>query len=220
MMPAGVEQAGAWHMVVSSKEEPAAKTVGKASRPPVKERLLRVATRLFARHGFEGTSVQDIVDAAGVTKGAMYHYYDSKDDLLYEVYQKLLTMQTSQLEAIAAGPGTPEERLRAAAVDVVRTSLDNLDDMIVFFRSLHMLPADKQAQVRAERRNYQEKFRALVDEGVAAGTFRSDVPSDIVVHYFLSVVNQLGSWYHPEGSLSPGQVGDLFTELFIGGLRE
>jgi AcrR family transcriptional regulator len=129
-------------MVVSSREEPAARTVGKAGRPPVKERLLRVATRLFARHGFEGTSVQDIVDAAGVTKGAMYHYYDSKDDLLYEVYQKLLTMQTSQLEAIAAGPGTPEERLRGAAVDVVRTSLDNLDDMIVFFRSLHMLPAD------------------------------------------------------------------------------
>jgi AcrR family transcriptional regulator len=206
-------------MVVSSREEPAARTVGKAGRPPVKERLLRVATRLFARHGFEGTSVQDIVDAAGVTKGAMYHYYDSKDDLLYEVYHKLLTMQTSQLEAIAAGPGTAEERLRAAAVDVVQTSLDNLDDMIVFFRSLHMLPADKQAQVRADRRYYQDKFRTLVDEGVAAGTFRSDVPSDIVVHYFLSVVNQLGSWYHPEGSLSPGQVGDLFTELLIGGLR-
>jgi AcrR family transcriptional regulator len=206
-------------MVVSSKEEPAARTVGKASRPPVKERLLRVATRLFARHGFEGTSVQDIVDAAGVTKGAMYHYYDSKDDLLYEVYHKLLTMQTAQLEAIAAGPGTAEERLRAAAIDVVQTSLDNLDDMIVFFRSLHMLPADKQAQIRAERRYYQDKFRALVDEGVAAGTFRSDVPSDIVVHYFLSVVNQLGSWYHPEGSLSPAQVGGQFTELLIGGLR-
>lgn len=206
-------------MVVSSKEEPAARMAGKAGRTPVKERLLRVATRLFARHGFEGTSVQDIVDAAGVTKGAMYHYYDSKDDLLYEVYHKLITMQTRQLEAIAAGPGRPEERLRVAAVDVVQTSLDNLDDMIVFFRSLHMLPADKQAQVRAERRYYQDKFRALVDEGVAAGTFRSDVPSDIVVHFFLSVVNQLGSWYHPEGSLSPAQVGELFTELLIGGLR-
>jgi AcrR family transcriptional regulator len=206
-------------MVVSSKEEPAAKPVGKASRPPVKERLLRVATRLFARHGFEGTSVQDIVDAAGVTKGAMYHYYDSKDDLLYEVYNKLLTMQTSHLEAIAAGPGSAEERLRAAAVDVVQTSLDNLDDMIIFFRSMHMLPADKQAQVRAGRRYYQDKFRVLVDEGVAAGTFRSDVPSDIVVHYFLSVVNQLGSWYHTEGSLSAAQVGELFTELLIGGLR-
>jgi AcrR family transcriptional regulator len=184
----------------------------------VKERLLHVATRLFARHGFEGTSVQDIVDAAGVTKGAMYHYYGSKDDLLYEVYHQLLSMQTAHLEAIAAGPGTPEERLRAAACDVVITTLENLDDGIVFFRSLHMLPDEKQAQVRAERRLYQEKFRALVDEGVAAGAFRSDITSDIVVHYFLSVVNQLGSWYKPEGSLSQTQVADLFTELFIGGL--
>ena len=204
-------------MAVRSKEA-TGRAGGKAPRPPVKERLLRVATRLFARHGFEGTSVQDIVDAAGVTKGAMYHYYGSKDDLLYEVYHQLLSLQTSHLEEIAAGPGTAEERLRAAASDVVITTCENLDDMIVFFRSLHMLPDDKQTQVRAERRLYQEKFRTLVDEGVAAGTFRSDISSDIVVHYYLSVVNQLGSWFKPEGSLSPTQVADLFTELLIGGL--
>src|SRR5215469_1317941 len=204
-------------MVVRSKES-TGRAAGKTARPPVKERLLHVATRLFARHGFEGTSVQDIVDAAGVTKGAMYHYYGSKDDLLYEVYHQVLTMQTSHLDEIAAGHGTPEERLRAAAADVVQTSLANLDDMIVFFRSLHMLPEDKQTQVRAERRAYQEKFKALVDEGVAAGTFRSDISSDIVVHYFLSVVDQLGSWFKPDGTLSPAQVGDLFTELLIGGL--
>ena len=204
-------------MAVRSRES-AGRASGKTSRPPVKERLLHVATRLFARHGFEGTSVQDIVDAAGVTKGAMYHYYGSKDDLLYEVYHQLLSMQTSHLEAIAAGPGTPEERLRAAASDVVITTCENLDHMIVFFRSLHMLPDDRQTQVRAERRLSQEKFRALVDEGVAAGTFRSDISSDIVVHYFLSVVNQLGSWYKPEGPLSPTQVASLFTDLLIGGL--
>jgi AcrR family transcriptional regulator len=188
------------------------------NRTPVKERLLHVATRLFARHGFEGTSVQDIVDAAGVTKGAMYHYYGSKDDLLYEVYHQLLSMQISHLDEIAAGPGSAEQRLRAAAADVVSTSLDNLDDMIVFFRSLHMLPDDKQAKVRAERRRYHDKFKALVEEGVAAGTFRSDISPDIVVHYFLSVVNQLGAWYRPDGPLSPPRVGELFTELLIGGL--
>jgi AcrR family transcriptional regulator len=188
------------------------------NRTPVKERLLHVATRLFARHGFEGTSVQDIVDAAGVTKGAMYHYYGSKDDLLFEVYHQVLSMQISHLDEIAAGPGTAEQRLRAAAADVVRTSGDNLDDLIVYFRSLHMLPDDKQAQVRAERRRYHDKFKALVEEGVAAGTFRADISSDIVVHYFLSVVNQLGVWYRADGPLSPEQVGDLFTELLIGGL--
>jgi AcrR family transcriptional regulator len=148
----------------------------------------------------------------------MYHYYGSKDDLLYEVYHQLLTMQTAHLDEIAGGPGTAEERLRAAAADVVITSCENLDDMIVFFRSLHMLPDDKQTQVRAERRLYHAKFKALVDEGVAAGTFRSDISSDIVVHYYLSGVNQLGNWYKPDGSLSAVQVADLFTELLIGGL--
>lgn len=189
-----------------------------AAALPVKERLLHVATGLFAQHGFEGTSVQDIVDAAGVTKGAMYHYYGSKDDLLYEVYHQLLAMQLAHLEQIAAGPGTAEQRLRAAAADVVQTSLDNLDDMIVFFRSLHMLPGDRQAEIRAERRRYQQQFRALVEEGVAGGVFRSDIAPDIVVHYFLSVINQLGSWYRPGGPLTAAQVGETFTELLIGGL--
>jgi AcrR family transcriptional regulator len=208
---------GACDMAVRSRES--AGTVRSSAVRPVKERLLRVATRLFARNGFEGTSVQDIVDAAGVTKGAMYHYYGSKDDLLYEVYHQLLTMQTSRLGDIAKGSGSAEERLRAAAVDVVESSLANLDDMIVFFRSLHMLPEDRQTQIRAERRAYHDEFRALVEEGMAAGTFRTEVPADIVVHYYLSTVNQLGSWFRPDGSLTARQVGEQYTELLIGGLR-
>jgi AcrR family transcriptional regulator len=186
---------------------------------PVKERLLRVATRLFARNGFEGTSVQDIVDAAGVTKGAMYHYYGSKDDLLYEVYHQLLTMQMTRLNEIVKSPGTPEERLRAAAADVVESSLQNLDDMIVFFRSLHMLPEDRQTQIRAERRAYHDQFKALVEEGMADGSFRTAVPSDIVVHFYLSTVNQLGSWFRPDGLMSGAEVAQQYTELLIGGLR-
>ncbi len=200
------------------QKEPAGTARASAVRP-VKERLLRVATRLFARNGFEGTSVQDIVDAAGVTKGAMYHYYGSKDDLLYEVYHQLLTMQTTRLAEIVKGPGTPDERLRAAAIDVVVSSLANLDDMIVFFRSLHMLPDDRQTQVRAERRAYNDQFKALVEEGMADGTFRTEVPADIVVHYYLSAVNQLGSWFRPDGPLSPTQVGEQYTELLLGALR-
>jgi AcrR family transcriptional regulator len=204
-------------MAVRQKDSAGSGRAG--SGRPVKERLLRVATRLFARHGFEGTSVQDIVDAAGVTKGAMYHYYGSKDDLLYEVYHQLLTMQMSRLTDIVKGTGTAEERLRAAAIDVVESSLANLDDMIVFFRSLHMLPGDRQTQVRAERRAYHDQFRGLVEEGMAAGTFRTEVSADVVVHYFLSTVNQLGSWFRPDGPLTPRMVGEQYADLLLGGLR-
>lgn len=186
---------------------------------PVPERLLTQAVRLFAQRGFEGTSVQEIVEAAGVTKGAMYHYFASKDDLLFEIYHRLLSLQAARLSAIADGPGTAEERARAAAADVVETTLGSIDEAIVFFRSMHMLPRDKQAAVRADRRRYHERFRALVEEGQRAGSFRADVPGDVAVHFFFGAVNQLGTWYRHGGGLSPQQVAEHYAELFLAGLQ-
>lgn len=181
--------------------------------------LVAVATRLFAARGFEGTSVQAVVEAAGVTKGAMYHYFSSKEDLLYEVYARVLRLQLAHLERFADAGGPVRERLHAAAVDVVETSIENFDDTVIFFRSLHQLSAAKQAQVRAERRRYHERFRTLVEEGQATGEFRADVPADLVVDYFFGAVHHLGSWYRKDGPWGPGQIGRHFADLLLAGLR-
>ena len=186
---------------------------------PLPERLLAVATRLFAEKGFEGTSVQEIVAAAGVTKGAMYHYFAAKDDLLYQIYHRLLMMQTGRLEQFAGGDGPVEERLRAAAVDVIETSFLHLDELTVFFRSMHLLPKDKRRAVRSERRLYHERFRSLVEEGQRAGIFRQDVPADIVVHFFFGSVHQLSTWYHSGGQLGPHAISEHYVRLLLDGLR-
>jgi AcrR family transcriptional regulator len=189
------------------------------ARLPVQERLLAASLRLFAQQGFEGTSVQEIVAAAGVTKGAMYHYFSSKDDLLYEIYHRLLGVQTERLDAIADGPGTAEQRVRAAAADVVESTLTSIDEAIVSIRSIHMLPQPQRGQVRAERRRYHERFRAMVEEGQRAGAFRGDVPADVVVHFFFGSVNQLGTWYHRDGDLSLEQIAEHYAEMFMTALR-
>ncbi|WP_021593673.1 TetR/AcrR family transcriptional regulator [Actinomadura welshii] len=186
---------------------------------PLPDRLLAVATRMFAEKGFENTSVQEIVNAAGVTKGAMYHYFGSKDDLLYEIYHRLLGLQMSRLQQIADGPGTAEERLRGAAVDVLNTSFLYLDDFTVFFRSTHLLPRDRREAVRAERRRYHARFRALVEEGQRQGTFRTDTPADIAVHFFFGTVHQIGTWYRPGGRLQTAAISEHYVDLFLNGLR-
>ena len=185
---------------------------------PVTERLIAAATRLFAEHGYESTSVQDVVSAAGVTKGAMYHYFDSKDALLYEIYHRLLAMQAAQLDRIAAGPGSAGQRLRLAAVDVVETTAANLDEAIVFFRSQHLLAADKQKLVRGERRRYHERFRDLVVEGQRTGEFRAHADPDLVVSYFFGSVHHLGTWFHPSGPLTATAVGESYADLLLSGL--
>ncbi|WP_042372696.1 TetR/AcrR family transcriptional regulator [Streptacidiphilus neutrinimicus] len=186
---------------------------------PVQERLVAAASRLFAERGFAPTSVQDIVELAGVTKGAMYHYYASKDDLLQQIYTRLLVVQSQRLAEIADAPGPVDERLRAAAADVVVSTLEHLDDAMVSFRSMHMLPPDRQAQVRADRRRYHERFRAVIEEGQREGVFRTDLPADLVTHQFFGGVHHLGSWYRKDGELTPQAIGASFAELLLRSLQ-
>ncbi|WP_393916310.1 TetR/AcrR family transcriptional regulator [Halostreptopolyspora alba] len=181
--------------------------------------MLAVATRLFAEKGFDRTSVQEIVDAAEVTKGAMYHYFDSKDDLLAEVYARVLRMQMTRLEEIAAAGGTVTERVRRAASDVVVTTIANLDDATIFFRSLHQLTAAKQREVRTKRRRYHELFRSLILEGQEQGVFADHVPADLVVDFYFGSVHHLSTWYRTDGELTPTEVGDHYARLLLDALR-
>ncbi|WP_197022403.1 TetR/AcrR family transcriptional regulator [Saccharomonospora piscinae] len=188
-------------------------------RRGVQRRLLSAATRLFAEHGFDRTSVSRIVEAAGVTKGAMYHYFRSKDDLLHEIYARVLREQTRRLDELAASEEPVAARLRAIAADVVVSTIANLDDTAIFFQSMHRLdPATRQA-VRTQRRRYHERFRSLIEQGQRGGEFRSDKPAEIIVDFFFGAVHHLGFWYRPSGSLSAREVGDHFADLLLDSLR-
>ncbi|MEU9488628.1 TetR/AcrR family transcriptional regulator [Streptomyces decoyicus] len=192
---------------------------GNGGAKPVAQRLLATATKLFAEQGYDRTSVQEIVDAAGVTKGALYHYFGSKEDLLHEVYGRVLRLQQERLDHFAGADAPVQERLRAAAADVVVTTIENLDDTKIFFRSMHHLSPEKDKQVRAERRRYHERFRALVQEGQRTGVFAADIPADLVVDYHFGSVHHLGTWYREDGPLSPQQVADHLADLLLRALR-
>ncbi|MFI1096589.1 TetR/AcrR family transcriptional regulator [Streptomyces sp. NPDC020917] len=195
-------------------------TTGAGAGAAVPERLLAEATRLFAERGYDRTSVQEIVEAAGVTKGALYHYFGSKDDLLHEIYGRVLRLQTERLDAIAGRGTDVRGRLAEAAADVVVTSIQNLDDTKIFFRSMHQLSPEKQKAVRAERRRYHETFRSLIEEGQRDGQFRPELRADLVVDFFFGSVHHLGTWYHADGPLSAEQVASEFSDLLLHSVQQ
>src|SRR5919112_6012670 len=118
----------------------------------VADQVTRAAVELFASQGYANTSVQQIVAAAGVTKGAMYHYFESKDDLLFGIYERMLSLQKAHLDDILAAGGPADEVLRKVCVDVVETSIDFLPEGTVFFRSVHMLTEPRRKEVTRRRR--------------------------------------------------------------------
>ncbi len=198
----------------------------RVGRPPttvngqtVPQRLNEVALRLFAEKGFESTSVQDVVSAAGVTKGAMYHYFGSKDDLLAEIYTRVLRMQMERLTSFVEQEGPVADRVFAAAADVVVTTIEHLDSTTVFFRSLHQLSKAKADEVRRERRRYHDDFRGMVVEGQQSGVFRDDIQADLVVDYFFGSVHHLPMWWKADGRPAAAEVGHSFATLLLDGLK-
>src|SRR3954454_25026574 len=93
-----------------------------AAQASTRDRIVAAAVSLFAEQGFDATSVTEVVARAGVAKGALYHHFASKDDLLYEVYRELVDRQLAGLRDILGRELPPAEALRELIADLVETT--------------------------------------------------------------------------------------------------
>lgn len=185
----------------------------------IQEELQRVSVELFSTQGYAKTSVQQIVDAAGVTKGALYHYFSSKDDLLFDIYDRLLSLQRGRLDEIVARGLDPLETMRLVCEDLIITSIAWIREGAVFFRSQHMLSDDRQREVKRRRREYNDIFASVLARGQQDGVFRDDIPAIVLTATFFANPHYLSHWYSPEGGLSDTELAKHFTELYITSLR-
>lgn len=185
----------------------------------VRDQVARAAVELFAEKGYANTSVQEVVERAGVTKGAMYHYYRSKDDLLFGIYERMLTLQREHLDEIVARGLSTADTLRTACIDVVETSIDALPEGTVFFRSVHMLSPERQKEVTRRRRSYNDVFADIIARGQTEGLYRDDIPLAVLVANFFSDVHYLSNWYSPTGAESKTRVAEQLTDLFLKGIE-
>jgi AcrR family transcriptional regulator len=179
---------------------------------------LDAAVELFARQGFDATSVQEVVERAQVTKGAMYHYFRSKDDLLYEIYHELIGVQLAGLERIQAAGLSAPQALRAIIVDLVETTAARVAAAAVSARELHKLAGEPMAALRAQRRRYHEGVRELIERGQGGGEFTGSATAETVTLMVFGIVNQLPQWYRPDGPTSPRRLADEIAGFVLAGL--
>ena len=184
-------------------------------RTSVVDDVMRAAIELFAGQGYANTSVQQVVEAAGVTKGALYHYFQSKDDLLFAVYERILSLQTEHLKAIVDRGAGVHETLRAVCVDVVETSVDFLLEGTVFFRSQHMLSEPRQQEVTRRRRAYHDIFAGLIARGQEEGLYRTDIPRGVMVAHFFSDLHYLSAWFSPTGPEDKTTLAGQLTDMYL-----
>ncbi len=185
----------------------------------VRQRILTAAVDLFADHGYDATSVSQVITRAGVAKGGFYHHFASKDELLYAVYGDLITRQLEGMHRILAEGLSPAETLRALIVDLVETTAASAREALVFSRELSQLGNRRIMQMRSQRRRYHNTVTRLVSEAQERGEFRAVASPEIVTFTIFGVINEMPRWYRPAGRLRPEQIATEVADLVLAGLH-
>jgi len=178
--------------------------------------LTRVAARLFAEKGYHGTSVGDLAQALGVQKGSLYAHIESKADLLWEVASEGAAAFHDALDTVP-DEGPTLDRIRAALRAHLRVVSEQLDIATVFVREWRYLEGERREQFLAERRRYEERFRALFREGRETGELRTDLDDGTAALLALSAVNWAYTWLRPGADTDA--LADRFTALLVDGMR-
>jgi AcrR family transcriptional regulator len=181
-----------------------------------KTELTRQAARLFAERGYHGTSIGDLAEAMGVQKGSLYAHIKSKQDLLYETMREGAAAFHGALDAIPADlPAT--ERIRRALRGHLRVVSTQLDVATVFVREWRYLEGDRREEILAERRRYEQRFRALFRDGRELGELRTDLDEASAALLALSAVNWAYTWLTP--GRDTDELADRFYALLVDGMR-
>ena len=172
-----------------------------------------------ADRGFAGTSLQDVADAIGVTRPALYYYVKSKEELLAKLVTDVTDGPLSELrELVSHTEWDPTERLRALVESIIRRRATRPARFRLLIRSEADLPEELTEAYEHSRRAVLLTVAEVIEEGVKAGQFRP-VDARIAALGVLGICNWVAWWIHPDGRDDVDGVTEQLTEMAVAALH-
>lgn len=179
--------------------------------------LLRSA-RLFAEGGFERTPMSGVAAACGVSKPLLYHYYDSKEALLFDILHRHLKDLCDMAAAADRPEAEPEERLRSLVGAILDGYRDADAEHKVQINALSSLPEDKQEILKALERELVARFANAL-RGVVPALDDGRLLKPATMSLF-GMLNWHYMWFRPDGPVSRKDYSEIATRIIIGGARD
>ncbi|MWA12384.1 TetR/AcrR family transcriptional regulator [Streptomyces sp. BA2] len=183
------------------------------------ETLLTVAVRIFNERGYDGTSMEHLSKAAGISKSSIYHHVSGKEELLRRAVSRALDGLFGILAEEHARVGTAVQRLEHVTRRTVEVLVAELPYVTLLLRVRGNTDTERWAMER--RREFDQQVADLLKEAVADGDLRSDVELRLATRLLFGMINSIVEWYRPDarGASSGEQVADAVVQLAFAGLR-
>ncbi len=180
-----------------------------------RQAIVSAAAAVFAKQGYDQTTMQDLAGSMGLATGALYHYFGGKEQLLMAICDDLMEPLLARAREVSLSDDPPGDRLRT----LVRMWVSNVvlyrDHMLVFQQERHIIESDAQwRRVRASRKAFERIIRHVLDE--ADGERPRIRDRRLELGALLGMVNHTATWYQPQGPLDPEQIADGYLGLLLG----
>jgi AcrR family transcriptional regulator len=173
------------------------------------------AARVFAKRGYDQTSVPQLADELGIAAGGLYHYFGGKEQLLIAICDQLMEPLLDTAQQILSRPEPAADRLRALVRAWVVHVVEHRDHMLVFQQERHVVDHGPQwRRVRDSRKRFERDVEALLGELHDQGAARLD-DARLSLAALLGMVNHTAQWYRPRGRLSPDAIADGYVALLL-----
>ncbi|HWK27615.1 MAG TPA: TetR/AcrR family transcriptional regulator [Solirubrobacter sp.] len=178
-----------------------------------REAVVATAAALFARRGFQATTMDELSEATGLRSGGLYHYIGSKQRLLFEICEQLMDPLLLRAAEIEASSDAPETQLRALVRAWLEHVAAHLDHMAVFAQERHAIEAEPEwEQVRASR----DAFETILARRLRA----VGKPDRLTLFALLGMVNHTATWLKPGGRLTAAEIADGYVDMLLSSAPE
>jgi AcrR family transcriptional regulator len=181
-----------------------------------REAVLQTAAQLFLEKSYARTSMNDVADRLQITKPALYHYFQNKEEILLECYRLGGGLIEDILNDIAANQGTGLEKVQAFIYSYANVMTVNFGRCVMRLDEGD-LSSDALTEVRAHKRKIDRRLRAFIQEGIADGSIAPCEPK-LAAFAIAGALNWICIWYEPEGPLSPEEIATQFAQTLTQGL--
>jgi AcrR family transcriptional regulator len=183
-----------------------------------RQEILRTAARLFQQQGYDATSMNDVAAALKLSKGGLYHHFQSKDEILFDLMDHAMEITQERVITPVRAIADPEDALRTLIrlhIEVVLSLRDR--EITVMLHENHPLPPNLRRRINSRKKDYIHFVESLVAEAQKKRQSRGTVTPRAAAFALLGMINWIYQWYQPEGALRGEDLARQYTEIFFAG---
>jgi len=185
-----------------------------------KKQVIRSAAELFKEKGYAATSMRDLAQKLGIEAASLYSHIKSKEEILRTLCFDLAADFRTSLEKVEKLNVPARERLALGIIGHVQVMARDLTSAAVFMNEHRHLSQPFLRDFLLLRINYINRFKRIIDAGVASGEFKKNIDTKLAVMTLFSSLNWMPLWYSPDGSIEPAQLGQQLADMLVNGLKQ